>query len=145
MKFPRNARMLRSQLDAAPFAGVLFCLLIFVLLCSLVYTPGVRITLPESVSMLPGVDGPAVAVAVDANGQLYFQNQLIAATNLQKRLEAEVARQTEPVTLVVQLDKRVTVDQWNKLRDIATLAGIKQMSQQVLPRVFDATTKPKSP
>jgi hypothetical protein len=64
---------------------------------------------------------------------------------LQKRLETEVARQTEPVTLVVQLDKAVTVDQWNKLRDIATLAGIKQMSQQVLPRVFDATAKPKSP
>src|ERR1700753_1992818 len=99
MKFPRNARISRGQLDAAPFAGVLFCLLIFVLLSSLVYTPGVPINLPESITALPGVDGPAVAVAMDPNGQLYFQNQIIVATNLLKKLQAEVARQNEPVTL----------------------------------------------
>ncbi len=145
MKFPRNARISRGQLDAAPFAGVLFCLLIFVLLASLVYTPGVIINLPESISTLPGVDGPTLAVAMDANGQLYFQNQIIMATNLQKRLQAEVARQTEPVTLVVQLDKAVTMEQFVKLRDLAASAGIKQMSQAVLPRVFDAPTDAKKP
>jgi biopolymer transport protein ExbD len=138
MKFPRNARISRGQLDAAPFAGVVFCLLIFLLLASLVYTPGVPINLPESVNELPGVDGPAVAVALDANGQLYFQNQIIVATNLQKRLAEEVARQREPVTLVVQADKAVTQEQMLQLRDLAANAGIKQMSQQVLPRVFDA-------
>ena len=50
MKFPRNARISRGHLDAAPFAGVLFCLLIFLLLASLVYTPGVLINLPTSAS-----------------------------------------------------------------------------------------------
>ncbi|HEX3798800.1 MAG TPA: biopolymer transporter ExbD [Verrucomicrobiae bacterium] len=145
MKFPRNARISRGQLDAAPFAGVLFCLLIFVLLSSLVYTPGVRIDLPESVSVLPGVDGPAVAVAMDANGQLYFQNQIIVATNLLKRLQSEVARQSEPVTLVVEADKAATLEQLNRLRDLAASAGIKQISQAVLPRVFDKPVNPKSP
>jgi biopolymer transport protein ExbD len=116
-----------------------------VLLASLVYTPGVIINLPESISTLPGVDGPTLAVAMDANGQLYFQNQIIVATNLQKRLQAEVARQTDPVTLVVQLDKAVTMEQFVKLRDLAASAGIKQMSQAVLPRVFDAPADAKKP
>jgi hypothetical protein len=41
MKFPRNARIFRGQLDAAPFAIVFSCLLLFLLLSSLLYTPGV--------------------------------------------------------------------------------------------------------
>jgi biopolymer transport protein ExbD len=57
MKFPRNARIFKGHLDAAPFAGVFFCLLIFVLLGTLVYTPGVRIELPVSATELPGVSG----------------------------------------------------------------------------------------
>ena len=46
MKFPRNARIFRGQLDAAPFAIVFFLLVIFLMLSSLVYTPGVHIELP---------------------------------------------------------------------------------------------------
>jgi biopolymer transport protein ExbD len=46
MKFPRNARIFSSQLDAAPFATVAFLLVIFMMLGSLVYTPGVHIQLP---------------------------------------------------------------------------------------------------
>ena len=54
MKFTRNARMFRWQWDAAPFAGVFFLLLIFLLLgSSFVFTSGVRINLPES-GRLPG-------------------------------------------------------------------------------------------
>src|ERR1700733_3698088 len=115
MKFPRNARTLRGQLYAAPFACVVFCLLIFVLLISLVYTPGVRIQLPESVSDVPGIDGPTLAIALDKNGQLYFKNQIIQEADLRQRLRAEVAGQTEPVTLCVWADEAVTLKQWNHL------------------------------
>ena len=45
MKFARNARLLRSQLDVAPFAAVFFLLVIFMMLGSLVYTPGARLEL----------------------------------------------------------------------------------------------------
>lgn len=40
MRFARNARIFRGQLDAAPFAAVFFLLVIFMMLGSLVYTPG---------------------------------------------------------------------------------------------------------
>ncbi len=148
MKFPRNARIFRGHLDATPFAGVVFCLLIFVLLASLVYTPGVRIQLPASISTLPGgmngisglpgVDGRAVVVGLAASGELYFQNQIILETNLQQRLKIEVGSQTEPLTLVVQADRDVTQKQMHHLRDLAASAGIRQILEQVLPRAFDA-------
>ena len=50
MKFPRNARIFRGQLDASPFVGVLFLVAIFLLLnSSLVFVPGIAINLPEAV------------------------------------------------------------------------------------------------
>ena len=59
MKFPRNARILRSQLDAAPFAAVFFLLVMFMMLGSLIYTPGARLEL-----QLPGsLPGPRVCRA----------------------------------------------------------------------------------
>ena len=57
MKFPRNARIFRGRLDVAPFAAVFFLLATFLLLGSLVYTPGVRLELPEA-DDLPGTDKP---------------------------------------------------------------------------------------
>jgi biopolymer transport protein ExbD len=138
MKFPRNAKVFRGHLDVTPFAGVFFCLLIFILLSTLVYTPGMQINLPESASTLPGVDGPVLAVAVDPNGQFYFENQLMQGTNLQQRLQTEAARQSEPITLVVLADKSVTQDQLKNLYEFARRAGIHQIHLAALPRAFDS-------
>ena len=56
MRFPHNTKIFRGQLDAAPFLGVFFLLLIFLLLnSSLVFTPGVEIQLPETANV-PGPD-----------------------------------------------------------------------------------------
>jgi biopolymer transport protein ExbD len=145
MKFPRQARIYRGHLDAAPFAGVFFCLLIFILLASLVYTPGVIIQLPDSATPLPGSDGPTLSVAVDANGVLYYQNQIIEETNLLMRLQAEVRKQSEPLTLIVQADRKVTIEQEDRLRDIAGKAGVRQLRYAVLPRVFDPPNQTGKP
>jgi biopolymer transport protein ExbD len=138
MRLPRNAKIYRGHLDATPFAGVFFCLLIFVLLGSLVYTPGVKIMLPEAAGALPGVAGPVVQVAVGPNGQFYFENQPIQDASLEQRLKTEVSRQSEPLTLLVLADKDVTTEKWARLFDLARRAGIKQILEAVLPRPFDA-------
>jgi biopolymer transport protein ExbD len=146
MKFPRNARMLRNHFDVTAFASVFFCLLIFILLASLVYTPGAVIQLPDSISPLSGVDGPVVAVALDKNGQIYFQNQMVLHdADLIQRLKVEAAHQAEPLTLVVMADKNVTLEQLYHVRDIAATAGIRQISQQVLPRIFESRPKLEIP
>ena len=146
MKFPRNAKIFRGHLDATPFAAVFFCLLVFVLLLrSPVYTPGVQITLPETSASLEGVEGPTVSVALDASGRFIFENQIVQATNLLERLRTEVARQTEPLTLVVLADKDVTVEKVGNLRDLAARAGIKKIHEAVLPRPFDARPDSRTP
>lgn len=144
MKFPRNARIFRGNLDAAPFAGVFFLLVIFLLLGGLVYTPGFTIKLSEAPAMeLSGVEGPTVAVAVDANGQLYYENQLIQKEELRRRLIKVAQKSREPLTLVIEADKAATHEMEVQLAGMAMdpKVGIKQVLWKTLPRLFDARAR----
>lgn len=147
MKFPRNAKIFRGQLDAAPFIGVFFLLVIFLVLASLVYTPGVemKIRLPETSADPAGVAGPTLAVAVTAGGQLFYKDQLIQKRDLQARLREASRRSPEPVTLVIQADKTITLEALLELRQLAADAGIKTIAPEVLPRVFDPPRAGSSP
>jgi biopolymer transport protein ExbD len=152
MRFPHNTKIFRGQLDAAPFIGVFFLLVIMMLLASgFVFIPGVRIELPQAAD-LSGVEGPTVVVAVDAEGHFYFENQFCDETVLKQRLVAAVARSTKPLTLVVQADRRAQVDIVNvRLPTIARAAGIRQLLQAVhrpdvpAPAASAKTPTPVSP
>jgi len=141
MKFPRNARIFRGQLDAAPFAAVFFLLVLFVMLASLTYTPGVHIQLP-SADDLPGTDKDSVSVAIDASGRLYFDNQLIEEAVLKTRLREAARTTTERLTLVIHADEAVTYKTLLHVTMLAREAGISDGHLAVLPRVF-ASPKPR--
>lgn len=138
MKFPRNARIFRGQLDAAPFAAVLFLLVIFLMLSSLVYTPGVRLQLPVA-DNLPGTDKPTVSVAIDPSGRLYYENQIIERSQLQARLRAAADASPEPLTLIVQADQAVSYRMLIDLTMLARDAGISEAWLATLPRAFSGS------
>ena len=137
MKFPRNARIFRGQLDAAPFAAVFFLLVIFLMLSTLVYTPGVPLRLPVA-GNLPGTDRPTVAVAIDAAGRLYYENQIIEEAQLRTRLRQAVKDSAEPLTLLVEADKAATHDMLMHITLLARDAGISEAWLATLPRPLAA-------
>jgi biopolymer transport protein ExbD len=139
MKFPRNARIFRGQLDAAPFASVFFLFVAFVMLGSMTYTPGVRVELlpANDTDDLTPVSRPAVAVAVDANGQFYYRNRLIRPADLRRELEMAVTNSPEPLTLVVLADRAARQESVDRLYEIARAARIRVAHQARLPRVFE--------
>ncbi|MFO1475154.1 MAG: biopolymer transporter ExbD [Verrucomicrobiota bacterium] len=139
MKFPRNARIFRGQFDATPYASVFFLMLMFVLLGSLLYTPGVRVELPSAdAEGLPGTDQPTLSVAVDAAGRFYYENQAIAADALQSRLKSAAAAAGVPMTLVVRADKSVTEEKLIRLALLARQAGIQTLLLATLPQPLPA-------
>jgi biopolymer transport protein ExbD len=137
MKFPRNATILRSQLDAAPVAAVFFLLVMLLMLGSLVYTPGARLELQlPRAEGLPGTDKPSVSVAIDADGRLYYQNQWIEEDDLRRRLQAAAKKSAQPLTLVVQADKAVSYERCLRLALLGRDAGISEALLAMLPRPY---------
>jgi biopolymer transport protein ExbD len=144
MKFPRNARIFRGQLDAAPFAAVFFLLVIFLMLGSLLYTPGVRLQLPMA-DDLPGTDKPTISVAVDAGGHFYFDNQLVQESQLTSRLKQAVAASPVPLTLVIHADRAVTTEMLVRLEMLARSAGMTNGLLATLPRAVPTRSPRKAP
>jgi biopolymer transport protein ExbD len=133
MKFPRNARIFRGQLDAAPFAAVFFLLVIFLMLGSLMYTPGVRLELPVA-DDLPGTDKLKVSVAIDSGGRYYYDNQLVQDKQLGTLLQKAVLGSPEPLTLVVYADRAVSTEMLVRTSMLARSAGITNGLLATLPR-----------
>jgi biopolymer transport protein ExbD len=133
MKFPRNARIFRGQLDAAPFAAVFFLLVMFLMGGSLIYTPGVRIQLPLA-DDLPGTDKPTVSVAIDSGGRYYYDNQPVQDKQLSTALHQAVVASAEPLTLIVRADRAASTEMLVRLTMLARSAGITNGLLATLPR-----------
>lgn len=135
MKFARNARATKASLEAAPWVAVMFLLVIFLMLGGLLYTPGVHLQLPLAED-LPGTDAPAITVALDAQGRLYFENQQIDEARLKQRLEEAVKSAPEKPALVVQADKAASYESLVRLTQLARSAGIENAVLATLPGPF---------
>lgn len=143
MRFPRNARIFRGRLEAAPFATVFFLLLLFMMLTSLVYTPGVRLELPVA-SNLPGTSKLTITVAIDANGRLYFENQSVEEADLRLRLRKAVGTPPQPLTLIVEADKTVQYEKLIRLTLLARDAGIQELLLATFPAPLAPPARPAS-
>lgn len=134
MRFPLRVRIFRGPLDPAPFLGLFMVLLVFLLFSSrLVCIPGVPIRLPDTVP-LPGPTEPVLVVAVDRQGQFYFEHQLCDPATLRTRL-TDRARGPNPVpTLVVEADRDVRYEVLVRLSLLAREAGLQQVLLATRPQ-----------
>jgi len=134
MKFPRNAKIMRSHFDVAPFAAVFLVLLILMMVAGLIPTEGIPLQPPKAAD-LPGVDKPTVAMAVDAQERLYFGNERVTERVLRTGLMAASKSVHSPLTLVIHADKSVS---WDKLAYLSLLArdcGITNALLATLPDI----------
>jgi len=147
MKFPRNAKLLRSPFDVAPFAAVFFLLVIFLLLAALLPKPGLSLELPKfnvsgAANELPGTDKPSVAVAIDSGGRLFYSNQLVTQDGLETNLSRAVAASRTPLTLVIEADKSVTYGELMQVALLARDAGFRDVTLAAQPRMVSAPNSP---
>jgi biopolymer transport protein ExbD len=143
MKFPRNAKILRSHFDVAPFAAVFFLLLIFMMVGAMIPTAGIPLhtVQPPEAADLPGPDTPSVSMAVDANSNLYFENQIVSERVLMADLRVKTNEVHAPLTLVVHADKTVSYDMVVHLSLLARKYGITHIWLATLPGVDDPPAK----
>jgi biopolymer transport protein ExbD len=143
MKFPRNARVTKGSLEAAPWAAVMFLLVIFIMLGGLLYTPGVHVQLPVT-DELPGTDKLPVTVAMDATGQLFFENQRVTNESaLTNRLREIIQAAPEKPALVVQADKSVSYENLVRLMQLGRSVGFETTVLATLQRPVGKAASPK--
>jgi len=131
MRLPHNVKIFRGQFEAAPYVGVFFLLVIFLIAhTTMVVVPGVPIELPAAAD-LPGTDKPMAVVAVDENGTFYFENQMCNEARLRERLKAAVERSPEPIALVARVHRKASAEVFTRLAGIARDAGIRQLIPEV--------------
>ncbi len=138
MKLSRNARLLRTQLDIAPFVCVLFLIILLLLIGGASYKPGVRLNLPVA-DNLPGTDKPTIAVAIDSNGRFYFEHRLVEEKQLQADLKREVKRFGAPLVLLMQADEKVPCSVLVHMTMLAREAGISEALLATLPPPINST------
>lgn len=144
MKFPRNARIFRGQLDVAPFAIVFLLLVMFMMLSSLIYTPGVHVQLPLA-DDLPGTDKPTLSLAVDKEGRLYYENQRVEENDLKMRLRQVATNSPEPLVVLVHADEGVTLKTFLHVELLLRDAGMSEARLATLPRPFASPAARFSP
>jgi len=134
MRFPRSAKILRSQFDVAPFAAVFFALLILMMLAKLLPVPGLQTSLtPPAASDLAGVEGPTIAIALDNQGRLFFENKIVNERALVASLKTAAGTAPQPLTLVIHADRTTSFDQLTRLALLARDAGITNALLATLP------------
>ncbi|HJN81228.1 MAG: biopolymer transporter ExbD [Verrucomicrobiota bacterium] len=91
MNHQGNIRPFHGQLDSAPFVGVLFLMLPLLLFnTSMVFKPGIEVNVDLPVSFQrSGVGDPSLAVAVDANGILYFHGDTLRDQVFSRKVSEE--------------------------------------------------------
>ncbi|MCS1409148.1 MAG: hypothetical protein M2R45_02327 [Verrucomicrobia subdivision 3 bacterium] len=126
MKFSLNAKIFRGQLDVAPFASVFFLLAIFMIFSSLlISSPSVKIQLPAiEGNEIVRANLPKLDIAVDADGRIYFESQLVALDALHRRLEIAVARFRKKPSLVLHADKDADLEKVLQICQTAVTVGI---------------------
>ena len=117
MRYPRNARIFRGQLDATPVVAVFFLLVIFMLLASLVYTPGVPVDLTAFDA------GARIDLTVRTNGQVMHGSEAIT-NSLAAWLTEERKQRGGPATVNVRVDPNAPRDGVRKIRDVAQELGM---------------------
>ena len=133
--FPRTAKPFRGQLDLAALLCVFVPLgFAFAFHQFLVLPRGARLELPM------GDAGPTVHAgerflifAIDANEQLYFENQIIGREALMRALQQRVGAVSGPQTLLIQADRTVRLQQLADIAGLARLAGIRSVIFGALP------------
>ena len=126
MRLPRNLKVFRGQLEAAPFLSVLLLLLILLALTpKLVFDPGapVHVELARSDTRLPGITNATLSVAIDSSGLYYYEGRVTPLPSLLAELKTAAASSPTRLALRIFADKTVRYDAIEQLSSEAGKLG----------------------
>lgn len=115
-----------SEINTTPLVDVMLVLLVIFIITAPLLTHAVKIDLPQATSK-PLEEKPSVIdLAVDAQGQLFWNDALIDQGSLKEKLQA-AATQTEQTELQIRADKETKYQVLAEVLAQAQLTGMKKV------------------
>jgi biopolymer transport protein ExbD len=122
MRFSRNMKIFRGQVDAAPFAGVFFLLLLFLLLFNnQVFIPGVRVDLGGK-PVAPELTSRTIKVL--RSGDVQFEGSEFTFAQLQSELQERAQKGKLPARLIFDTEPGTPDKLVTQAQDLISGMGI---------------------
>jgi biopolymer transport protein ExbD len=122
----------QSDINMVPLIDVMLVLLIVFMITAPLLTHSVKIDLPQA-SSAPNQEKPeTIALSLDADGKVYWNNDAIDAAALPARLAEAATRSPQP-ELHLRADRNTRYETIADLMSKARTAGIEKMGFITLP------------
>lgn len=123
MRYPRNAKIFRGQIDAAPFAGLFFLLVLMLFIFSThVFVPGIQVRLDE---LEPAAGIPGRILTVEGPEGILYKGERHDLASFDALLRREAKAGTAPRRLVLLTDPKVHPEILEKVENLALELGIR--------------------
>jgi biopolymer transport protein ExbD len=121
-----------SEINMVPLIDVMLVLLIIFMITAPLLTHAVKIDLPSASSQLSDEKPETVSLALDAGGQLFWNDQPLAEADLAGRLQAAAAQQPQP-EVHLRADRETRYQKLAEVMSAAREAGIRKIGFITLP------------
>lgn len=115
-----------SDINMTPLIDVMLVLVVIFILTAPLLASSLQLQLPGSEAARPTQAMRTVSLALDASGQIYLNEQVLALAALQSRL-VEIARQEPQTEVQLRADARVPYGQVVAVMDVAQQAGLSRI------------------
>jgi biopolymer transport protein ExbD len=116
----------KHGIDLSPLIDVIFILLIFFIVTTVfIKETGIEVDKPSATASEP-LSNELILLAVTANGDVVHDRSNIGVSGVRSTVSALLLIQERPI--VIQADRRVTLDLLVRVMDEAKLAGAKSLS-----------------
>lgn len=123
-----------AEINIVPLVDVMLVLLIIFIVTTPLLTQTLKVDLPQTQTQAPSTPPPAVRISLDANAQLYVEQEALAWAQLGQRLAQVAAQQPQP-ELHLSLDKTTAYERLAELLDIARQVGLSKIGFVTQPQV----------
>lgn len=115
-----------SEINVTPLVDVMLVLLVIFMLTAPLLTSAIRLDLPQAEGLQSGEAPQSVTVAMDAKGQLFFNDKPVDPMALALQFEA-VARRNRDTEVQLRVDEAVPYGQVVVLMGAAQKAGLSRI------------------
>ena len=122
-----------SEINMTPLIDVMLVLLVIFMITAPLMTSSLKLDLPKAEAGAPADEPTAIAIAIDAQGRLYFGDQPISRETLEQRVRDAAHRQPPP-DVQLRADRRVPYGEVAELIALLQQSGLTRIGFVVDPK-----------